>query len=99
MKIKDYQCECGSNQFFFNKKSFQVGIYCAKCGKFLKWANRNEQNLCLQETQINVPCRLTNSQAISYLFPSIPQTLILEIKNSMGEEWCNEYYQREGIGI
>jgi len=48
MKIKDYKCKCGSNDFFLaNKTETQTGIYCKKCGKWLKWANKAERNLRL----------------------------------------------------
>lgn len=45
MIIKDYKCSCGHNDFFFNSKGNQKGIYCSYCGKWLKWADKNEQNL------------------------------------------------------
>ena len=45
MKIKDYECSCGHNDFFFADKGSQQGIYCSYCGKWLKWADKNEQNL------------------------------------------------------
>ena len=45
MKIKDYKCKCGHDSFFFLSKGNAVGIYCKKCGKWLKWADKNERNL------------------------------------------------------
>ena len=48
MKIKDYKCpDCKSDEFFFNWKKSEphIGIYCQRCGKWLKWANKNERNL------------------------------------------------------
>ena len=45
MKIKEYVCKCGSNNFFFADKGKQKGIYCSRCGKWLKWADKNERNL------------------------------------------------------
>ncbi len=45
MKIKDYKCKCGCNDFFFADKGNQKGIYCTKCGKWLKWADKDEKNL------------------------------------------------------
>lgn len=55
MQIKDYKCKCGNNNFFFAKKSeSQVGIYCKKCGRWLKWADKDEKNLMLlQEDKAN----------------------------------------------
>lgn len=45
MKIKDYKCKCGHNDFFFANKGNQKGIYCSYCGKWIKWADKDEQNL------------------------------------------------------
>lgn len=52
MKIKAYKCECGCNDFFFAKKGNQIGIYCSYCGKWLKWADKNEQNLAMKQESI-----------------------------------------------
>ena len=45
MKIKNYKCKCGRDDLFFKEKGNQVGIYCASCGKWLKWADKDERNL------------------------------------------------------
>ena len=47
MKIKDYKCKCGHDDFFFADKGNQKGIYCSYCGKWLKWADKNERNLII----------------------------------------------------
>lgn len=52
MKIKDYKCKCGHNDFFFADKGNQKGIYCTYCGKWLKWADKDEQNLTLKQEPI-----------------------------------------------
>ena len=49
MKIKDYKCKCGHNDFFFADKGNQKGIYCSYCGKWLKWADKDEQNLTMKQ--------------------------------------------------
>ena len=52
MKIKDYVCKCGCNDFFFADKGNQKGVYCTKCGKWFKWADKDEKNLMkLQQDQ------------------------------------------------
>lgn len=52
MKIKDYKCKCGHNDFFFADKNNQKGIYCTYCGRWLKWADKDEQNLTLKQKPI-----------------------------------------------
>jgi len=49
MKIKDYKCKCGHNDFFFADKGSQKGIYCSYCGKWFKWADKDEQNLVMKQ--------------------------------------------------
>ena len=49
MKIKDYKCKCGHNDFFFADQGNQKGIYCSYCGKWLKWADKDEQNLRMKQ--------------------------------------------------
>ena len=49
MKLKDYKCKCGYNDFFFVDKGNQKGIYCTNCGKWLKWADKDEQNLVMKQ--------------------------------------------------
>lgn len=44
MKLKDYKCrECGSENFVYNEKENK--IICAYCGKYLKFANKDDRNL------------------------------------------------------
>lgn len=50
MRIKDYKCRCGNDDFFFATVGNQNGIYCSYCGKWLKWANKNELNLRMKQS-------------------------------------------------
>jgi len=52
MRIKDYKCNCGHNDFFFADKGNQKGIYCSYCGKWLKWADKDEQNLTMKQEPV-----------------------------------------------
>lgn len=49
MEIKDYKCKCNHNDFFFANKGNQKGIYCSYCGKWFKWADKDEQNLAMKQ--------------------------------------------------
>lgn len=51
MKIKDFKCSCGHDDFFFGQ-TLKKGIYCAYCGKWFKWANKDEQNLDMKQESI-----------------------------------------------
>ena len=52
MTIKDYKCKCGHDDFFFADKGNQTGIYCSYCGKWLKWADKDEQNLRMKQESV-----------------------------------------------
>ena len=52
MKIKDYTCKCGNDIFFMSGNNNQIGIYCSKCGKWLKWADKDEKNLLLKSKSV-----------------------------------------------
>lgn len=42
MEIK---CKCGSTKVFTETKGTQTGIYCSECGKWIKWATKEEIRL------------------------------------------------------
>ena len=46
MKIKSYVCKCGSDDFLLvkSKRNPHTGIYCKKCYKWFKWADKDEKN-------------------------------------------------------
>lgn len=36
-------CEkCGSGDLVLQKKGYRMGLYCAECGRFVKWAVQSE---------------------------------------------------------
>lgn len=47
MRINNYECVCGYDKFVLDKDEtgIHTGIYCALCGRWYKWANRNEKRL------------------------------------------------------
>lgn len=65
MKIKDFKCKCGHNDFFFADKGNQKGIYCSYCGKWLKWADKDEQNLVMKQEPILDKIRAEMDNALS----------------------------------
>lgn len=34
---------CGDSEFFLQYKGSQVGVYCANCGKWIKWLSKKDQ--------------------------------------------------------
>ena len=41
----NYQCKCGSTEMFIGQSGNNRGLYCSKCGKWIKWLNKNELKL------------------------------------------------------
>ena len=68
MKIKDYICKCGHNDFFFADKGNQKGIYCSYCGKWVKWADKDEQNLAMKQEPVldKIRAEIRNEQNMDY---------------------------------
>ena len=52
MKLNNVVCMCGNDDVFLmqrkGEKVTHTGIYCAKCGKWIKWASKNERNLAFK---------------------------------------------------
>lgn len=44
-KLNGLKCECGNDEFFFRHKKIHIGAYCSRCGRWLKWLNKDEQNI------------------------------------------------------
>lgn len=43
-EFKDRKCKCGNNTFAILKKGTQTGLYCATCGKWIKWLSKDDKN-------------------------------------------------------
>lgn len=59
MKIKDYVCNCGTNDFVFVKHGRGVtSIHCTECGKLLKWATRDDKIVAYMDLVESIQKRL-----------------------------------------
>lgn len=46
IEFGDNKCSCGHNKFImFDNGKGRDGVYCRKCGKWLKWPSKNEVRL------------------------------------------------------
>lgn len=41
MKFMDYECKCGSDELYLKGN----GLYCEKCGKWVKWLKKDDVEL------------------------------------------------------
>lgn len=49
--MKVFKCNCGSNEIFIEENSNHKGLYCADCGKWLKWLGKTELKLALRQIE------------------------------------------------
>lgn len=41
--MRDYTCKCGAvNEVELRTQGTQIGLYCRKCGKWIKWVTKEE---------------------------------------------------------
>lgn len=43
-EFKGRECKCGSKTFAILKKGTQKGLYCANCGRWIKWLSKDDIN-------------------------------------------------------
>lgn len=43
--MKQYKCKCGGTKFFTKESGSATGLYCKKCGKWIKWLGKDELRL------------------------------------------------------
>ena len=41
-----------TDDFFFDNNRVHIGIYCSRCGKWLKWADKDERNLRMKQVDV-----------------------------------------------
>lgn len=53
MKIRKLKCSCGAADLTFISSDFgnTVGIYCKKCGRFVKWASKSEKKIWIDNRE------------------------------------------------
>lgn len=87
MKIKDYVCSCGSDDLFLKPKNEKVvGIYCKTCGKWIKWADKQEKNLLDKEPKETVVTIKGKAEELAKLFMKYPDFDVeFSIKDGYGE--------------
>lgn len=51
MRLPGVMCKCGSEEIFASQSNIHIKLICAKCGRYIKFANKQEKNL-LEKTII-----------------------------------------------
>lgn len=50
--MKQYKCKCGNTEFFTKELGSATGLYCKKCGKWIKWLGKDELRLFEHEQSL-----------------------------------------------
>ena len=83
--MKIFECEkCKSKEVFISESGNNIGLYCADCGKWIKWLNKDE--LRLAERQINSHENELRNKAIDEFAEKLNKKItefILEHKNNL----------------
>lgn len=75
------QCNrCGSTFLFAEESGNQTGVYCAKCGKWIKWATKDEKRVIPNKT--DAIKAMTASHPLSILVNETKYKEIEKIVNS-----------------
>ena len=53
MTLPGVICKCGSEDIFASQSNQHIKLICAKCGRYIKFANKNEKNLIQEILQRN----------------------------------------------
>ena len=49
--MKIFECKCGSTDVFIKQQGNNCGLYCADCGKWLTWLNKDSKRLAERQIQ------------------------------------------------
>lgn len=49
--MKIFECKCGSTEVFIEQSGNNTGLYCADCGKWVKWLNKDELRLANRQIE------------------------------------------------
>lgn len=92
----NYECKCGSIDFFTEPQGNNIGLYCSKCGKWKKWLGKNEaflfqhnqavkKELTTRKIKVTVTYGLNNPYIGSEITPK-------EVVKDMVEEKMEDYF-------
>ena len=74
--MKIFECKCGSTEVFIEQQGNNCGLYCADCGKWLTWLNKDSKRLA--ERQINGVEQKIRSKAIDDFAEACKQNIMCQ---------------------
>ena len=49
--MKIFECKCGSTDVFIEQQGNNCGLYCADCGKWITWLNKDSKRIAERQIQ------------------------------------------------
>lgn len=88
--------KCGIVKGFIEEKGNQTGLYCNKCGKWIKWLTKDEKRLFAH----NYKSKMTNADRIRSMTDEELADFIINFDNCFGKEYegeqsCLSWLQKE----
>nr|DAX22940.1 MAG TPA: zinc-ribbon containing domain protein [Caudoviricetes sp.] len=88
--------KCGIVKGFIEEKGNQTGLYCNKCGKWIKWLTKDEKRLFAH----NYKSKMTNADRIRSMTDEELADFIINFDNRFGKEYegeqsCLSWLQKE----
>lgn len=88
--------KCGIVKGFIEEKGNQTGLYCNKCGKWIKWLTKDEKRLFAH----NYKSKMTNADRIRSMTDEELAAFIINFDNHFGDEYegeqsCLSWLQKE----
>lgn len=82
--------KCGIVKGFIEEKGNQTGLYCNKCGKWIKWLKKDEKRLFAHNNKL----KMTNADRIrSMTDDELAETLFGSCIERMGVEECSRHVE------
>ena len=91
--MKIFECKCGSTEVFIEQQGNNCGLYCADCGKWITWLNKDSKRLA--ERQINGVEQKIRSKAIDDFAEKVKEMYAFTI---LEEEQLNEIAEQLKAG-
>ena len=96
----NYECKCGSMDFFTAPKGNNIGLYCSMCGKWKKWLGKDEAFLFEHNKEAEEQKRLTKriikviatytSDDKNIILPITPKETVKQIVKEEMKDYFNE---------
>lgn len=52
--MKIFECKCGSKEIFIKENGNNKGLYCAECGKWIRWLSKDDLRLAQRQIEQSI---------------------------------------------